>query len=249
MSSFSSLSRVASTGSSGVLTISAAGSTPNSAGGSISGTVLTLQPADGTNPGLVTAGTQTLGGAKTWNGLNTFKNATFTADNNVSFSGGSAFEFKGQMSAILDRVGSDAWAMYENGFNPTSSPQSLRWNTSTGVYAMKGLTVSHPSATTIAPAGTTCTVDLSTGDTQTIDISGASGNVTATFTNPSVGGRYLIVVIGKLATTLTFATGAGAFKWPGGVAPTFTATTGKTDVLSLYYDGTNYYQVAISQNQ
>ena len=50
------------------VTLATAGSTPNSSGASLSSQQLTLQPADGTNPGLVTAGTQTVGGNKTFTG-------------------------------------------------------------------------------------------------------------------------------------------------------------------------------------
>lgn len=42
------------------------GSSPNSGGATISGTSLVLQPADATNPGGVTTGTQTFAGAKTF---------------------------------------------------------------------------------------------------------------------------------------------------------------------------------------
>lgn len=51
---------------SGDVTLAAVGSSPNANGASLSAQALTLQPADGTNPGLMTAGTQTLGGAKTF---------------------------------------------------------------------------------------------------------------------------------------------------------------------------------------
>lgn len=50
---------------SGDVTIGVVGGTPNSAGASLAGQVLSLQPADSSNPGVVTASTQTLGGAKT----------------------------------------------------------------------------------------------------------------------------------------------------------------------------------------
>ncbi len=53
-------------GGSGVDTIGAFGSSPNTGGASISSTTLTLQPADATRPGGVTAGTQTFGGVKTF---------------------------------------------------------------------------------------------------------------------------------------------------------------------------------------
>jgi hypothetical protein len=54
-------------GVSGVNSIANVGAAPNAQGGTIAGTVLTLQPADGTNPGVMTAGTQTFGGTKTFN--------------------------------------------------------------------------------------------------------------------------------------------------------------------------------------
>lgn len=48
------------------VTLTAFGSTPNANGASLSGQALTLQPADGTNPGGVSITTQTLAGAKTF---------------------------------------------------------------------------------------------------------------------------------------------------------------------------------------
>jgi hypothetical protein len=53
--------------SSGVLSLAAVGSSPNANGGTISGTVLTLEPASSTQPGLMTAIAQTFAGAKTFN--------------------------------------------------------------------------------------------------------------------------------------------------------------------------------------
>lgn len=48
------------------VTLTAVGSTPNANAASLSTQALTLQPADGSNPGVITAGTQTIGGAKTF---------------------------------------------------------------------------------------------------------------------------------------------------------------------------------------
>lgn len=50
------------------LTLAAVGAVPSANGASLSSQVLTLQPASGSLPGLITAGTQTLGGAKTFSG-------------------------------------------------------------------------------------------------------------------------------------------------------------------------------------
>lgn len=53
-------------GGGGVTTMTAVGSSPNANGASISTVNLTLQPADGTNPGVVTTAAQTFGGVKTF---------------------------------------------------------------------------------------------------------------------------------------------------------------------------------------
>jgi trimeric autotransporter adhesin len=50
----------------GDLTLNAVDSTPNANGASLSGQALTLQPANGSFPGLLTATAQTIGGAKTF---------------------------------------------------------------------------------------------------------------------------------------------------------------------------------------
>lgn len=52
----------------GDVTLAAFGSTPSAAGASLSGQALTLQPADGSNPGGVSTVAQTFGGAKTLSG-------------------------------------------------------------------------------------------------------------------------------------------------------------------------------------
>jgi hypothetical protein len=53
-------------GGGGVTTMGAIGAVPNANGASISGTTLTLQPADATYGGVLTAGTQSVAGAKTF---------------------------------------------------------------------------------------------------------------------------------------------------------------------------------------
>lgn len=51
-------------GKQSTVSFAAVGSTPSANGGGISGGTITLQPADGTHPGLLTSGSQTIGGAK-----------------------------------------------------------------------------------------------------------------------------------------------------------------------------------------
>lgn len=52
----------------GDMSLAAVGAAPNANAATLAGQVLNLQPADGANPGIVTSGAQSFGGAKTFNG-------------------------------------------------------------------------------------------------------------------------------------------------------------------------------------
>lgn len=71
---------------SGDVTLAAVGSSPNANAASLSGQVLTIQPADGTNPGVLTAGAQTIGGAKTFSGAISASNLSGTNSGDVTAS-------------------------------------------------------------------------------------------------------------------------------------------------------------------
>ena len=62
----------------GVLSLSVIGAVPNANAATITGTVLNLQPADGSFGGVVTTGTQTFAGAKTFTGALAGTTATFS---------------------------------------------------------------------------------------------------------------------------------------------------------------------------
>lgn len=64
----------------GDISLSTVGSAPNDSGASLSSQVLTLQPADGTHPGVVSTATQTFAGDKTFTG-----NVTVDGALNISF--------------------------------------------------------------------------------------------------------------------------------------------------------------------
>lgn len=93
-------------------------------------------------------------------------------------------------------------------------------------------------------AGTTETINWNDGRVHVLDISGASGNVTATLSNPLDGGRYIIKLIAHATNKVSFA--GAAIKWPQGEDPTESAeyflslSSGAIDMIYLYYDGTNY---------
>lgn len=66
-------------------------------------------------------------------------------------------------------------------------------------------------------------------------------NETFTFIDPSKPASFQLIIvqdsIGSRAITWPV-----SVKWPGGIAPTLTTTsTTGTDIVSFYFDGTNYY--------
>jgi len=87
--------------------------------------------------------------------------------------------------------------------------------------------------------GTTITWDQTKGATAAITL---TGNATLSITN-AVAGMYGLVRVTQDATgsrTLALPSGSKVINGGGGVA-TLTTTAGAIDVLSYFYDGTNYY--------
>jgi hypothetical protein len=101
----------------GVTTMAAIGSVPNANGASISGTTLTLQPANASFGGVVTTAAQTFAGVKTFNSdisvnENTFgRGAGSTGSRNIAI-----------------------------GINPLAANTTGTWNTAVGAYALQANT-------------------------------------------------------------------------------------------------------------
>lgn len=96
-------------------------------------------------------------------------------------------------------------------------------------------------------AGPSHTVDWNNGQKQKITL---TGNITTlTLTAPTAGTFYGVGVGNFLLKIIQG--GAGSFditwpasvRWPGGTAPTLTAAAGSEDIVTFYFDGTNYYGV------
>ena len=87
--------------------------------------------------------------------------------------------------------------------------------------------------------GATIALDWNNGNVQKVTL---GGNRTFTFANPKTGGRYLIVLKqdGTGSRTITWPT----IKWQGGSAPTLTTTANKVDLITIIYDGTDYFGTA-----
>lgn len=89
----------------------------------------------------------------------------------------------------------------------------------------------------VGNSGANKTLSLSTGSVQTVTLSAS-----CTFTMPTATAGASITLILTQGSNYT-ATFTGV-KWPGGTAPTITATANAIDVLVFVSDGTNWYGVA-----
>jgi hypothetical protein len=92
-------------------------------------------------------------------------------------------------------------------------------------------------------SSTALTVDWSAALAQKVTL---TGNCTFTFSNPVAGAVYVLELWqdGTGSRTVTW---PASVKWAGGTAPTLTTTANKMDLITLYYDGTNYRGVVSGQ--
>lgn len=90
----------------GDVSLTAVGSSPSANGASLSGQALTLQPADATRPGLITAGTQTIGGAKTFASSISATNlsGTNTGDQTITLTGDVTGSGSGSFATTVAKV-------------------------------------------------------------------------------------------------------------------------------------------------
>lgn len=113
---------------SGDVTLAAVGSSPSANGASLSGQQLTLQPASGTLPGLLTAGAQTIGGAKSFTGNITGTQIGLTGTiGTANFSGSSSGTNTGDQSIAT-----------ANGFSGSGTSSITLSTTASGVLKGSG---------------------------------------------------------------------------------------------------------------
>lgn len=85
-------------------------------------------------------------------------------------------------------------------------------------------------------SSTADTVDWGAGNKQKSTL---TGDCTYTFTAPA-GPCNLLLRLIQDGTGSRTATWPASVKWPDGTAPTLTTTASAVDIVSFYYDGTNY---------
>ena len=84
------------------------------------------------------------------------------------------------------------------------------------------------------------TVDFANDQKQKATLTANTITLTLDTTDIGVGNYVLKLVNGGLAT-LTWAAETGSIKWPSGTAPTLTSSG--TDIISFYFDGTDFYGI------
>lgn len=84
---------------------------------------------------------------------------------------------------------------------------------------------------------TSVTIDWSSGNEHKVLL---ASNTTISFSNAVTGGRY-VVLLKQDSTGSRTVTWPAAVLWPSASAPTLSTTGSKTDLVTLFFDGTNYY--------
>jgi hypothetical protein len=112
--------------------------------------------------------------------------------------------------------------------------------TSVGNATVANVTVTNYIETlqAVGTVGATSTLSLATGTVLTATL---TASTPCTFTMPTAtAGKSFILKLTQAATGMTTATFTSV-KFPGGTAPTITATASAVDILSFVSDGTNWY--------
>lgn len=81
-------------------------------------------------------------------------------------------------------------------------------------------------------------IDLEIGQKLRVEL---EGNATLVFDPPPKGPCNFLLVVVQDATGSRIITWPDTVKWPSGVAPILSTAAGSIDIISFYYDGTNYF--------
>jgi len=129
-----------------------------------------------------------------------------------------------------------AIATYYNSVTATLTNKTI---TMGGLFNANGNAFGDGTEVDNGNSGTADTIVWNDGNFQKSTL---TGNCTYTFTAPTNKGRYQLVLV-QDATGGRTVTWPASVKWPGGTAPTLSTAANSIDIISFYYDGTNYYGV------
>jgi len=177
-----------------------------------------------------------------------------TNNNNIQINaGGGIVELTGgQTFRIRDATNADHVRMSHDGTDFNIEGQNTTWITTDTPFDFQDNQVKQAEILDYGVAHTTTTItanavtiDLTNGNSQIVDLDGATGDVTVTLSNPPATGTYGEVQIISVQSTTT-----RDYVWPGsvtwitnGTPPTPTATDNGVDVIHLFTidGGTNWY--------
>lgn len=97
--------------------------------------------------------------------------------------------------------------------------------------------VSFESLVDNGNSGATATIDWTAGNKQKITL---TDNCGFSFTDPA-GPCNMVLELIQDGTGSRTVTWPASVKWAGGTAPTLTTDADAVDLVSLFYDGSNYY--------
>jgi hypothetical protein len=139
-----------------------------------------------------------------------------------------------------DGSGTIGFAAPATGDVTTSGTQTLTNKTIEAGTFTNGYT----EETVAANTSTSYTVDLANGSVQILTL---TGNCTFTFPTATAGKGFTLLLL-QDATGSRTATWPASVKWPGGTAPTITATASKGDKYVFVGDGTYWWGSNAGQN-
>ncbi len=188
-------------GGSGVTTITAFGSSPNSAGGTIVAPNLTLQPADATNPGGVSTGAQTFGGVKT------FTSPVFATSSRFSYATASTVPYWDASKDLVSSAVTPTELGYVSGV--TSAIQTQLGTKAAGAASSTDNAVARFDSTTGKVLQNSVVIVGDTGIvTGVLDLT-ASGSINAGQSYLTATGGFGFVNFNNTSVATTFAIGGG----------------------------------------
>lgn len=213
------------------VTLGAVGSTPNGNGASLSGQALTLQPADGSSPGVLTASAQTIGGDKTLSGRLLAANGS-AATPAISFANSNATGIYRESDGFMNTAHAGAQSFR---FGPTgvlygnTAAANLTMNGSIGVAltwsGVSTFAADGANARLVAPQ---CQLRGTTAGTATAQVRGAAGQ-TANLLELNVNGGSAVAHVTKDGEIEITGAGVGiVLKSPDGTRYRLTVANGGT---------------------
>ena len=168
--------------------------------------------------------------------------------NSLAVTGEASFA---QITATNDITASTLGGTLTTGNQPSiTSVGILSGLTVAGNITATSINTSSFSVTTIQASRYLATINSVNGSSSVVTIDLTQGNVislplstnaTINFTNlGSNPGSYIIKISYSSSTGYTI-TWPSNVKWSANTPPTLTCATGKTDIISLIFDGTNFY--------